>query len=176
MDYLDFPEMGEPYLPYPPVSSWKIKEYSKWVQSLIDNPSQLRPNNRIERKLDLGIDVIFVNGNITDHLDWLLLKDVSLITRGKLMTDCLSKCCWLQDKAVNLQPVWKSPLISKLRWSGNEATPNLTTKLLNLAKGPVVATIVNGDASVSQLKKDLLKYKGDVKELIIFHIDKEDYQ
>ncbi len=176
MNYLDFPEMGKPYLPYPPVSSWKIKEYSKWVQSLIDNPSQLRPINRIKRTLNLGMEVTLVNGNITDHLDWLLLKDVSLITRGKLMTDCLSKCCWLQDKAVNLQPMWKSPLISKLRWSGKVSTPNLTTKMLNLAKGPVVATIVNGDASVSQLREDLLKYKGDVKELIIFHIDKEDYQ
>jgi hypothetical protein len=44
-----------------------------------------------------------------------------------------------------------------------------------LAKGPVVATIVYGDASVSQLKKDLLDYKGDVEELIIFHIDEKDF-
>ena len=92
------------------------------------------------------------------------------------MSDCLSKCCWLQDKAVNLQPVWKSPLISNLKWSGKESTPNLTTKLLDLSKSPVVATIVYGNASISQLKKDLANYKGDVKELIIFHIDKEDYQ
>ena len=176
MDYLDFPEIGEPYLPYPPVSSWTIEEYSDWVQSLIDNPSQLRPINRIERTLNLAIDVTLVNGDITEHLDWLLWKDASLITRGNLMSDCLSTCCWLQYKAVSLQPIWKKPLIANLRWSGKDSTPNLTTKLLDLAKSPVVATIVYGSASVSQLKKDLVNYKGDVKELIIFHIDNEDYQ
>ncbi len=176
MHYLDFPESGEPYLPCPPISSWSVEEYSDWVQSLIDKPSQLRPIKRKENTLKLGIDVTLVHGDITEHLDWLLWKDASLITRGNLMSDCLSKCCWLQDKAVNLQPVWKSPLISNLKWSGKESTPNLTTKLLDLSKSSVAATIVYGNASISELKKDLLDYKGDVKELIIFHIDEEDFE
>ena len=78
MDYLDNPEIGEPYLPCPPHSSWTINEYSAWVQSLIDNPSQLRPIKRIERTFDLGIKVTLVNGDIKDHLDW-LLWNLSLI-------------------------------------------------------------------------------------------------
>ena len=176
MDYLDFPEMGEPYLPCPPKSSWKTNEYSTWVQSLIDNPEQLRPIPRIEKTLNLGIDVILVNGDITEHLDWLLWKEASLITRSSLMSDCLSKCCWLQHKAVNLQPMWEKPLIPNLIWSGQDSTSNLTVKLLNLAKSPVVATIVYGLASIEQLENELLNYKGNVKELIIFHLDKDDFQ
>ena len=175
MDYLDFPEMGEPYLPLPPHSSWKISEYSTWVQSLIDNPEQLRPIGRNERKLDLGIRVTLVNGDILDHLDWLLCNDASVVLRGRLMSKCLSKWCWLQTKAVDLQPKWEKPLIPKLIWSGPDATPNLTLKLLELAKSPVVATIVHGDATLEQLKNQLKGYDGDVEHLIIFHKDEFDY-
>jgi hypothetical protein len=175
MDYLDFPEMGEPYLPLPPLSSWKISEYSTWVQSLIDNPEQLRPIGRNERKLDLGIRVTLVNGDILDHLDWLLCNDASVVLRGRLMSKCLSKWCWLQTKAVDLQPKWEKPLIPKLIWSGPDATPNLTLKLLELAKSPVVATIVHGDATLVQLKNQLKGYDGDVEHLIIFHKDEFDY-
>lgn len=175
LEYLDFPEIGKPYHPCPLDNSWTLDEYSTWVQSLIDNPEQLRPIPRTARTLKLGIDVTLIHGDITEHLDWLMWKDASLILRNRLMDKCLSRCCWLQFKAVNLQPKWESPLISKLRWSGQESNLHLTTSLLKLAKGPVVATIVYGDASVSQLKKDLLDYKGDVEELIIFHIDEKDF-
>jgi len=175
MEYLDFPERGEPYLPCPPHSSWTINEYSTWIQFLIDNPSQLRPIQRLERTFDLGIKVTLVNGDIIDHLDWLLWNDASLVTRGRLMDSILSNCCWLQFKAANLQPKWEYPLISKLIWSGPESTTNLTLKLLELAKGPVAATIVHGDATLEQLKTELKNYEGDVEHLIIFYKDEFDY-
>ena len=175
MQYLDSPEIGKPYLPYPPISSWAINKYSTWVQSLIDNPSQLRPIQRMERTLDLGIKVTLVNGDITDHLDWLLWNDASVITRGRLLDKILSNCCWLQDKAVNLQPMLESPLITNLRWSEPDSTTNLTTKLLALSKSPVAATIVHGDATLEQLQNQLKDYDGDVKHLIIFHKDESDY-
>ena len=175
MEYLDSPEMGEPYLPCPPHSSWTINEYSTWLQFLIKNSEQLRPIQRDERILDLGIKVTLVRGNITDHLDWLLWNDASLITRGRLMDKILPICCWLQFKAVNLQPKWEWPSISKLIWSGLESTPNLTLKLLELSKGPVAATIVHGAATIEQLKEQLANYDGDVEHLIIFHKDESDY-
>tara|TARA_B100000579_G_C22647310_1_gene764393 strand:- start:415 stop:948 length:534 start_codon:yes stop_codon:yes gene_type:complete len=175
MEYLDNPEIGEPYLPCPPHSSWTIDEYSTWVQSLIDNPSQLRPIKRIERTFDLGIKVTLVNGDIIDHLDWLLWNDASVITRGRLMSKILSNCCWLQYKAVNLQPMWESPLITNLRWSEPDSTTNLTAKLLELSKSPVAATIVHGDATLAQLQNQLKDYDGNVEHLIIFHKDESDY-
>jgi hypothetical protein len=175
MEYLDFPEMGKPYLPCPHHNSWTINEYSTWVQSLIDNPEQLRPNIRKERVLNIGVKVTLIHGDITDHLDWLLWNDASVITRGRLLDNILSNCCWLQFKAVNLQPKWEYPLISKLIWSGPESTTNLTLKLLELAKGPVAATIVHGDATIEQLKEQLANYEGDVEHLIIFHKDEYDY-
>ena len=175
MDYLDNPEIGEPYLPCPPHSSWTIDEYSTWVQSLIDNPSQLRPIKRIERTFDFGIKVTLVNGDMKDHLDWLLWNDASVITRSRLMSDFLSKCCWLQNRAVNLQPEWERPLITNLRWSEPNSTSNLTAKLLDLAKSPVAATIVHGEATLEQLKTELKNYDGDVEHLIIFYKDEFDY-
>ena len=129
----------------------------------------------MERTLDLGIKVTLVNGDITDHLDWLLWNDASVITRGRLMDNILSNCCWLQFKAVNLQPKWEYPLISKLIWSGTESTPDITLKLLELSKGPVAATIVHGDATIEQLKEQLANYDGAVEHLIIFHKDEYDY-
>jgi hypothetical protein len=91
------------------------------------------------------------------------------------LRDCLSKWCWLQNNSVDLQPKWDSPLIPKLKWSGQDSTPELTLKLLELAKSDVVATIVHGNGSLKELKKQLRKYKGDVKHLIIFHKDSGDY-
>ena len=175
MEYLDWPEIGEPYLPCPFSNSWSFREYNEWVQSLIDNPEVLRPIPRKERQYHFGIKVTLVNGDITDHLDWLYVEQSSLILRAKILSDCLSKWCWLQNKSVDLQPKWDSPLIPKLKWSGQDSTPELTLKLLELAKSDVVATIVHGNGSLKELKKQLRKYKGDVKHLIIFHKDSGDY-
>ena len=49
-------------------------------------------------------------------------------------------------------------------------------KLLELAKSPVAATIVHGEATLEQLKNQLRDYEGDVEHLIIFHKDEFDYQ
>ena len=175
MDYLDFPEIGEPTTPCPPHASWSINEYSYWVQSLIDNPKQLRPMYRIERTLDLGIKVTFVNGDILDHLDWLYSLDASVIARANLHSKCMSKCCWLQFKSVDLQPKWEKPLIQNLIWSGDDTTADLTLKILELSKGPIAATIVHGQGKLYELGKQLERYDGDVKHLIIFHKDAEDF-
>ena len=175
MDYLDWPENGEPYLPCPYSNSWSFREYNDWIQSLIDNPQVLRPIPRKERKYNFGIKVSLIQGDIRDHLDWLYVEQSSLVLRARLMSDCLSKWCWLQDKAVNLQPKWKKPLISNLVWSGKESTSDLTMKILELAKGPVVATIVHGEGSIRELKRQLRHYSGDVKHLIIFYIDDDDF-
>ena len=91
------------------------------------------------------------------------------------MSDCLSKWCWLQTKSVDLQPKWHKNLIPRLKWSGHDSTPNLTLELLKLSKSPVVATIVHGNATLKELRKQLRNYSGDVEHLIIFHKDAEDY-
>jgi len=175
MDYLDWPENGEPYLPCPYSSSWSFREYNEWVQSLIDNPEVLRPVSRKERKFNFGIKVTLVHGDITDHLDWLYVEKSSLILRAQIMSDCLSKWCWLQKNSVDLQPKWENPLIPKLKWSGEDSTTELTLKLLELSKSEVLATIAHGKGDLKELKRQLKKYKGDVKHLIIFHKDSDDY-
>ena len=117
-----------------------------------------------------------VHGDITDHLDWLYVEDASLILRGELLSDCLSKWAWLQTKAVDLQPKWDKNPISKLKWSGHDSTPNLTLELLKLSNSPTVATVVHGNATLKELRKQLRNYSGDVEHLVIFHKDAEDYR
>ena len=176
MDYLEWPENGPPYLPCPHANSWTFREYYQWVDSLIGNPSALRPIPRDERKYNFGIKVTLVHGDITDHLDWLYVEDASLILRGELLSDCLLKWAWLQTKAVDLQPKWDKNPITKLKWSGQDSTPNLTLELLKLSNSPTAATVVHGNATLKELRKQLRNYSGDVEHLIIFHKDAEDYR
>jgi len=77
---------------------------------------------------------------------------------------------------VKLQPKWGFQPITSLKWSGKDASVELTQRLLNLALSPVVATIVHGDASLAQLEAELQAFDGPVEELIIFHLDEDDYQ
>ena len=176
MDYLEWPENGPPYLPCPHANSWSYREYYQWVDSLMGNPRALRPIPRDERKYNFGIKVTLVHGDITDHLDWLYVEDATLILRGKILSDCLLKWAWLQTKAVDLQPKWDKNPISKLKWSGQDSTPNLTLELLKLSNSPTVATVVHGNATLKELRKQLRNYSGDVEHLIIFHKDAEDYR
>lgn len=177
LDHLDIPSISELEYPYPLTGPWDADRYRDWVQSLIDEPHHLRPVERNAREYVFGgIKTMIIHGDIVDHADWLYLKDASLILRNKQLRACLARCLALKVKAVKLQPKWGFQPITSLKWSGEDATQNLTQKLLNLTLSPVVATIVHGDASLAQLQAELEDYEGEVEQLIIFHLDKDDYQ
>ena len=63
-----------------------------------------------------------------------------------------------------------------MKWSGNEATPNLTQELLKLSKTNVMATISHGLGTLEELEAALIDYDGPVEELVIFHLDEGDYR
>jgi len=176
-DHLEMPGVSKLECPYPLLGPWQPDKYRDWVQWLIDRPHHLRPTKRISREYEFGgIKTTIIHGDIVDHVSWLFLKDASLILRNKQLKSCLQRCLALKDKAVKLQAKWGFQPITSLKWSGEDATENLTQKLLNLTLSPVVATIVHGDASLVQLQSQLESFEGEVEELIIFHLDEDDYQ
>ena len=169
---------NEPFLhPMPLDSAWKEEEYKEWIQWLIQHPKQLRPPERKERTMKIGdVDVTFVHGDILDHLDWLESINASLVLRRKLLTKCLEKNPYLIKNSVNLQPRWDINPISNLNWSGSESTKNLTRLMMELCNTQTMATISHGDGSLKSLSDSLEKeFESFQKNLIIFHIDSNDY-
>ena len=170
---------AEPFLhPMPLDSAWKNDEYKEWIQWLIQHPEQLRPQGRNERKMKIGeVDVTFVHGDILDHLEWLESINASLVLRGKLLTKCLEKNPYLIKNSVNLQPRWDKNTIPNLKWSGVDATQNLTKKIIILGKTNTIATIVHGVSTIDQLSKTISELKNTpLKKLILFHRDSMDYE
>ena len=136
-EHYDHPQaFDRPHYPEPLVSSWDADQYDEWLQWLIDHPDKLRPVERNERILQIGnTKVRLVHGPIQAHLDWLQIRNASLVVRGSLREICLSQNIFLKKNAANLQPFlrWKKP-IRDMKWSGNEATENLTQELLKLSE------------------------------------------
>jgi hypothetical protein len=161
--------------PVPQGTPWKDEMFAQWIEWLIEHPDQLRPRKRNERHLKIGeIDVTLIHGNITEHLDWLESKNASLVLRRKLLTKCLEINPFLWKNSVNLQPKWELPPIPKLKWSGEDATDSLTSKLMKLSKTSVLATIVHGLANLDDIKKDLTSSQ-QIEEVLIFYSDECDY-
>ena len=178
-NHYDHPDaFDRPDYPEPLESSWKSEKYDEWLQWLINHPESLRPIERNERIMQMGSTTVrLVHGTILAHLDWLQTKDASLVVRDALRESCLAENLFLGKNAANLQPFmrWKKP-IRHMRWSGPDATPNLTRELLKLSKSNVMATISHGIATLEELEAALTDYDGEVEELVIFHLDEEDYR
>ena len=161
--------------PVPQGTPWKDEMFAQWIEWLIEHPEQLRPTKRKERHLKIGeVDVTLVHGDITEHLDWLESKNASLVLRRKLLTKCLEINPFLGKNSVNLQPKWENPPIPRLRWSGEDATDSLTSKLMKLSKTSVLATIVHGLANLNDIKTELTSSQ-PIEEVLIFYSDECDY-
>ena len=81
----------------------------------------------------------------------------------------------LIKNSVNLQPRWDINPIPNLKWSGSESTKNLTRLMMELCNTQTMATISHGDGSLKSLSESLEKGGKYSKNLIIFHIDSNDY-
>jgi hypothetical protein len=90
------------------------------------------------------------------------------------LTKCLEINPFLWKNSVNLQPKWENPPIPKLKWSGKDATDNLTSKLMKLSKTSVLATIVHGLANLEEIKTEFTSSQ-PIKEVLIFYSDECDY-
>ncbi len=143
---------------------------------MIENSDQFRPVIRNERSIIInGVEIVFVHGDILDHLDWLKSQNASLLLRKKLFSECEKKMYATMENSPRIQRDFYSCKIPNLKWSEPNSTKDLTLKLLDLAQTNIAATIAHGDASISQLENQICQYKNHVKKLIIFHLDEDDY-
>ncbi len=177
LNHLDTPKyFPKPQYPFPTEYVWKQSEYEKWIENLIEKSDQLRPVRRKERSIIInGVEIVFVHGDILDHLDWLKSQNASLLLRKKLFSECEKKMYATMENSPRIQRDFYSCKISNLKWSEPNSTKDLTLKLLDLAQTNIAATIAHGDASISQLENQICQYKNHVKKLIIFHLDEDDY-
>ncbi|HIL65716.1 MAG TPA: hypothetical protein EYG33_06080 [Candidatus Poseidoniales archaeon] len=172
----------EPEWPMPQASPWDFGRYKLWIDDLIKDSKRLRPISREIRSVNVGFEVQLIHGDIADHLDWLFLNNNSIILRRKHMVKCLERCPMLGERAIKLQPKWEDPLIQEMKWSGNESTPDLTSKLLDLSKDEInVATIAHSQANLEQLLDQCSKWKKEnpnspLESFTIFYLDEADYQ
>ncbi len=163
--------------PVPQGTPWKDEMFAQWIEWLIEHPDQLRPTKRKERHLKIGeVDVTLVHGDIAENLDWLESKNASLVLRRKLLTKCLVINPFLWKNSVNLQPKWEHPPIPKLIWSGKESTYNLSLKLMIKSKTKTFATISHSEGKIESLLNGLKLMPILLNQVIIFHIEEQDYK
>ena len=70
------------------------------------------------------------------------------------MSDCLSKWC-LPNQSSRFATKMGQKSDSEIEMVWLDSTPNLTLEMLKLSKSPVVATIVHGNATLKELRKQL---------------------
>ena len=170
-----------PEWPMPQASPWDFGRYKLWIDDLIKNPERLKPISRDIRTLKIGFKIQLIHGDIKNHAEWLFLQNTSVILRAKQMVQCLEACPMLAERAIKLQPKWEDPLIQEMKWSGENATPDLTKKLLDLSKGQKnVATIAHEQGELENLLSQCKQWLKDnpnagLECFTIFHLDKADY-
>jgi hypothetical protein len=177
--HLDLPWVfSAPTIPISQGKTWRKKAaYNDWLKFLIEHQEQLRPPKRKEYAFHhSGVDVTIVKGDIFEHADWLVGKNAAVVARKKFITPLVELRWELAQHSIALQMDWSNRMrIPHLRWSGEHATPLLTKEILNKSRHHTVATVAHGLATIEEVKQSLDSYSGQVKHLIIFAIDEEDY-
>ena len=81
---------------------------------------------------DHNFKLTLVEGDIVQLSPYLYSNDAAIAVRDNLKNRIISRCSWLKNQATTLQSGknWNFNPIKKLIWSGKDATPNLTQKLI----------------------------------------------
>lgn len=177
--HMDFPGVfSAPTIPISHGKTWRrTSAYNEWLKFLIEHQEQLRPPKRNAFTFHhQGVDVTIVKGDIFDHADWLVGKNAAVVARKKFVLPLIEMRWELAQHSIALQMDWSNRMrIAHLRWSGEHATPLLTKEILNKSRHHTVATVAHGLATIEEVKQSLDGYTGQVKHLIIFAVDEDDY-
>ena len=156
---------------YPkPIPAWSSSEYQKWLNTLKPVPGNV--SNKRSYLID-GFEIVIINDDITDNLVEVLLENATMVLRKRLGHQCTRYFPPLEKCLLN---------IAIPQWSGEFATSDITSKILDLAANSAhLITIAHGQANLKQLIEDCKEWKiknpqSILKKMTIYHLDEDDYK
>ena len=196
-------EGGPSFLgPAPPLSSWPLGAYEHYLQWLLDHPSLLLGGfpKTTYKLLGEAFNLHIVHGDLVRLAPALHAQDAVLAVRAPLAQKVVARCPRWLGQALELQSPepWMSNPVKRLKWSGEDATPQLAKTMLELAKSQPysrahpsiksmqvghIVTVSHGTASLGEVMRAVVAYYDDLPpmmgrapmEMTIVCLDEDDY-
>ena len=196
-------EGGPSFLgPTPPLYAWPEGAYAAYLQWLLDHPSLLLGgfDKRTYRLLDEAFNLHIVHGDLIRLAPALHGPNAVLAVREGLRQKVVARCPrWLgQTLELQAPEPWMSNPVKRLKWSGEDATPQLAKTMLELAKSqpysrahpsikPMqvnhIVTVSHGTASLGEVMRAVMAYYDSLPpmmgrapmEMTIVCLDEDDY-
>jgi hypothetical protein len=191
--------------PIPPFKAWPRNSYIEYLKWLKEHPKLLfkKLQKRTFKLKDHNFKLTLVEGDIVQLSPYLYSNDAAIAVRDNLKNRIISRCSWWKNQATTLQSGknWNFNPIKKLIWSGKDATPNLTQKLIEQSiKQPNmiihskmksfecrrIITISHGKGNLKELMSSCQDLYYEINnhpylshgplELVVVHKDPNDYQ
>ena len=196
-------EGGPSFLgPTPPLYAWPQGAYAAYLQWLLDHPSLLLGgfDKRTYRLLGEAFNLNVVHGDLIRLAPALHGPNAVLAVREGLRQKVVARCPrWLgQTLELQAPEPWMSNPVKRLKWSGEDATPQLAKAMLELAKSqpynnahpsikPMqvnhIVTVSHGTASLGEVMRAVMAYYDSLPpmmgrapmELTVVCLDEDDY-
>ena len=188
--------------PVPVQTAWPKSSYLAYLQWLIEHPTCLQPPLKT-RTLSFNNGQFLlhlVHGDLLDLAPMVYGKNTVLAVRNKLQKQVVDRCPWWAKQVAMLQTSepWRPNPLPGLRWSGPQATPNLTQRIIEAALDQLhdeffayhptfecnaIVTVAHGTASLDDVIADIeaciaegvLPGSNLPFELTIVHQNDQDY-
>ena len=196
-------EGGPSFLgPTPPLYAWPQGAYAAYLQWLLDHPSLLLGGfeKRTYRLLGEAFNLHVVHGDLIRLAPALHGPNAVLAVREGLRQKVVARCPrWLgQTLELQAPEPWMSNPVKRLKWSGEDATPQLAKTMLELAKSqpysrahpsikPMqvnhIVTVSHGTASLGEVMRAVMAYYDSLPpmmgrapmEMTVVCLDEDDY-
>ena len=196
-------EGGPSFLgPTPPLYAWPQGAYAAYLQWLLDHPSLLLGgfDKRTYRLLGEAFNLHIVHGDLIRLAPALHGPNAVLAVREGLRQKVVARCPrWLgQTLELQAPEPWMSNPVKRLKWSGEDATPQLAKTMLELAKSqpysrthpsikPMqvnhIVTVSHGTASLGEVMRAVMAYYDSLPpmmgrapmEMTVVCLDEDDY-
>ena len=188
--------------PTPPAEPWPSGAYAAYLDWLLEHPSLLFGGfpKRTYRLLGEAFKLHVVHGDVVRLAPALHGPNTVLAVREGLRQKVVGRCGRWLGQALELQAPepWMSNPVTRLKWSGEGATPLLAKTMLELAKSQPyniafpsiksmqvrhIVTVSHGTASLGEVMRAVMAYYDDLPpmmgrapmEMTVVCLDEDDY-
>ena len=196
-------EAGPAFLgPTPPLHAWPPGAYANYLQWLLDHPSLLLGGfpKTTYKLLGEAFKLHVVHGDLVRLAPALHAHDAVLAVRAPLAQKVAARCPRWLGQTLELQSPepWMSNPVKRLKWSGEDATPQLAKTMLELAKSQPysrahpsiksmqvrhIVTVSHGTASLGEVMRAVMAYYDSLPpmmgrapmEMTVVCLDEDDY-